>query len=386
MVGDEHRDRGRAVAGDASSVVANGRSACTTTTRTRPRRATHRAPGVGRARRASRDRRAARARARRTTRATSGALDTTTTVAAPAAATTRVGHALRERDAGVVVEGAGEARLAERNDRSGTTIPASVDGACRRVGLRRAAWHGVRMLPAVDAVYSGAKGLFYPALRYGLRWTIEGEERIPRSGPVILASNHISYLDPLTLAYVADRRRRRLRFLAKAELFDKRGLGPLLRAAHQIPVQRGTTNAADALDAAVDALRRGECVAVFPEGTISLDLEPMAGKSGTARLARRPASPVTPVGLWGSHRIMFKGRKPHWRWGVAEVGRRRQAGHGRARRTREGRDRPHHAARSATCVARAREIYPQHPRRAKTTGGRAARRPRSLAQPGAPTA
>ena len=143
---------------------------------------------------------------------------------------------------------------------------------------------------------------------------------------MILASNHVSYLDPLTLAWVADRRGRRVRFLAKAELFDKRGLGPLLRAAHQIPVQRGTTNAADALDAAVDALRRGECVAVFPEGTISLDLEPMAGKSGTARLARPAGVAVTPVGLWGTHRILFKGRKPHWRWGVAADRGRRRAG------------------------------------------------------------
>ena len=75
------------------------------------------------------------------------------------------------------------------------------------------------MLPTVDAVYPAAKAVFSPWLRYGLRWTIEGESNIPTQGPVILASNHISYLDPLTLAYVADRRGRRIRFLAKAELF-----------------------------------------------------------------------------------------------------------------------------------------------------------------------
>jgi 1-acyl-sn-glycerol-3-phosphate acyltransferase len=97
----------------------------------------------------------------------------------------------------------------------------------------------------VDALYSLAKGVFYPALRFGLRWTIEGEERIPRRGPVLLASNHVSYLDPLTFAFVANRRRRHVRFLAKAELFEKRGLGMLLRAAHQIPVQRGTASAAE---------------------------------------------------------------------------------------------------------------------------------------------
>jgi len=213
---------------------------------------------------------------------------------------------------------------------------------------------------AVDALYSGAKGVFYPGLRYGLRWTIEGEERIPREGPAILASNHISYLDPLTLAYVANTRGRHVRFLAKAELFDKRGLGPLLRGAHQIPVQRGTTNAVHALDAAVDALRRGECIAVFPEGTISLDLEPMAGKSGTARLAREASVPVTPVGLWGTHRILMKGRKPHWQWGVAEVA---VVGEpvaiGNDEHIRDATDRIMHEI--ARCVARARELYPQRP-------------------------
>ena len=171
----------------------------------------------------------------------------------------------------------------------------------------------------MDLAYGTARAVLLPALHYGMRWTVDGAERIPRHGPVILASNHISYLDPLALAYVADRRKRRVRFLAKAELFDKAGLGGFLRAAHQIPVARGTATAAGALDDAVAALHRGECVAVFPEGTISLDLEPMRGKSGTARLARASGVAVTPVGLWGAHRLMFKGRRPRWERGVAEV-------------------------------------------------------------------
>jgi 1-acyl-sn-glycerol-3-phosphate acyltransferase len=216
------------------------------------------------------------------------------------------------------------------------------------------------MLPTVDALYSGAKRFFYPGLRYGLRWTIEGEDHIVRTGPVILASNHISYLDPLTLAYVANRRGRRVRFLAKAELFDKRPLGSLLRAAHQIPVQRGTANAVHALDAAIAALHRGECVAVFPEGTISLDLEPMAGKSGTARLARAASVPVTPVGLWGTHRIMMKGRKPQFRPGVAQtavVG--EPVSVAADEHIKDATDRIMQAI--AMCLARAREIYPQSP-------------------------
>jgi 1-acyl-sn-glycerol-3-phosphate acyltransferase len=212
----------------------------------------------------------------------------------------------------------------------------------------------------MDVVYPAAKAVFWPALRFGLRWTVEGTEHIPAEGPLILASNHVSYLDPLTLAYVADRRGRRVRFLAKAELFDKRGLGALLTGAHQIPVARGTADAGGALDAAVDALARGECVAVFPEGTISLDLEPMRGKSGTARLAAQAGVPVVPVGLWGTHRILMKGRKPNWKWGIAEVavvgepvvpepGEHVRAATGRVMRA------------ISACVARARVLYPQRP-------------------------
>jgi 1-acyl-sn-glycerol-3-phosphate acyltransferase len=216
------------------------------------------------------------------------------------------------------------------------------------------------MLPAVDALYTVAKGALLPWLHFGLRWTIEGEEHIPREGPVLLASNHISYLDPFTLAYVADRRGRRVRFLAKAELFEKKPLGTMLRAAHQIPVQRGHVDASHALDAAVAALRAGECVTVFPEGTISPDLEPMPGKSGTVRLAHEAGIPVTPVGLWGTHRLMYKGRKPSFQWGVAQtavVGEPVEIGTA---------EHVKHATRRvmdsiAACVAHAREIYPQRP-------------------------
>ncbi len=213
----------------------------------------------------------------------------------------------------------------------------------------------------MEPVYALARGALVPPLRHGLRWTIEGAHRIPTHGPVVLASNHISYLDPLLLAYVADRRRRRVRFLAKAELFDKRGLAWALRRINQIPVQRNTADAASSLDAAVEALRARECVTVFPEGTISLDLEPMAGKTGTARLAAATRVPVTPVGLWGGHRIMCKGRKPRWRTGVAVtavVGAPIRVDP--AEDLYEATDRI--MAAIADCVGRARAIYPQRPR------------------------
>jgi 1-acyl-sn-glycerol-3-phosphate acyltransferase len=215
------------------------------------------------------------------------------------------------------------------------------------------------MLTAVEVVYPVARAALLAPLHYGMEWTIEGAHLVPPRGPVILASNHTSYLDPLVLAYLADRRHRRVRFLTKAELFEKRGLGPMLRAAGQIPVLRDSSSAAGSLEAAIEALRRGECVAIFPEGTISLDLEPMAGKSGTARLAAASGVPVTPVGLWGGHRILFKGRKPNWRTGVAET-----AVVGPTVRVAPDErvsDATHRIMSAiAECVARAREIYPQH--------------------------
>jgi 1-acyl-sn-glycerol-3-phosphate acyltransferase len=205
-----------------------------------------------------------------------------------------------------------------------------------------------------------ARAALVPPVRFGMRWAVEGGIRIPRDGPAILASNHISYLDPLVLADLADRRHRRVRFLAKAELFDKPGLGWALRQINQIPVQRNTDDAAASLDAAVEALARGECIAVFPEGTISLDLEPMAGKTGVARLAAASGVAVTPIGLWGAHRVLYKGRRPEWRPWVAEsavVG--APVSVAADEDVYDATDRI--MAAIVSCVARARKIYPQQP-------------------------
>ena len=212
----------------------------------------------------------------------------------------------------------------------------------------------------MEIAYPVAAGLLRLPLRHGLRWRTEGLERIPDRGAAILASNHVSYLDPLVVGMAADRRRRRIRFLAKDELFRKQPLAGFLRAAGQIPVARGTADAAASLDAAVAALHRGECVVVFPEGTISLDLEPMAGKTGTARLAAAAGVAVTPVGVWGAHRIMFKGRPPHWRTGVAVsvvVGEPVPVAPEDDPRVATDRI----MAGVCAAVARARDIYPQAP-------------------------
>jgi 1-acyl-sn-glycerol-3-phosphate acyltransferase len=172
----------------------------------------------------------------------------------------------------------------------------------------------------VELLYGLVEVLLRPTVRRALRWRVEGVERVPAQGPVLLASNHLSYFDPIAVANLTDLAGRRVRYLAKAELFENRILGAALRRMGQIPVERGTGDAA-ALEAAAAALRRGECVHVFPEGTISDDLDPMAGKTGLARLAKAAGVDVMTVGLWGTQRIIPpKGRKPErWRTPVNVV-------------------------------------------------------------------
>ncbi len=195
---------------------------------------------------------------------------------------------------------------------------------------------------------------------------------------MILASNHVSYLDPFVLGALADRRHRRVRFLAKRELFDRRATGTVLRAAHQIPVTRDSVDASGSLDAAVAALTAGECVCVFPEGTISLDLEPMPGKTGTARLAAASGVPVTPVGLWGAQRILFKGRKPRWRWGIAEIGGGRRPAARRPDRGRPRRDGADHGRDRRLRRSRSRHLPPTAPTRGgRLVGARPRHRPRA---------
>jgi 1-acyl-sn-glycerol-3-phosphate acyltransferase len=137
------------------------------------------------------------------------------------------------------------------------------------------------------------------------RW-IDGE-KIPATGGCILVFNHVSHVDPLTAAHIVYDHGRLPRYLAKSGLFKNRALATFLTAAGQIPVERLTKNAKGAFDAAVAAVRAGECVVVYPEGTLTRDpdLWPMAGKSGAARIALETGCPVIPVGQWGAHDLLY---------------------------------------------------------------------------------
>jgi 1-acyl-sn-glycerol-3-phosphate acyltransferase len=126
-------------------------------------------------------------------------------------------------------------------------------------------------------------------------------EHIPATGPAILVANHMSHADPFVFGHYVYDAGRWPRYLAKASVFHLPVLGRMLSAVEQIPVQRGTIDAAKALDAAMSAIEAGHAVLIYPEGTTSKepDLWPMRGKTGAARLWLATGAPVIPVMMWG---------------------------------------------------------------------------------------
>lgn len=138
--------------------------------------------------------------------------------------------------------------------------------------------------------------------------------KIPAKGGAVIAVNHASHVDPLTLAHVMWDHGRLPRYLAKAALFDVPLLGRLLRATGQIPVYRMSADANRAFTAAVEAVEEGKLVIVYPEGTITRDpdLWPMRGRTGAARIALAAGVPVIPVAHWGAHELLYPyAKRPH---------------------------------------------------------------------------
>ena len=135
---------------------------------------------------------------------------------------------------------------------------------------------------------------------------IDGE-KLPATGGCVVVLNHVSHVDPLTAAHLVYDHGRVPHYLAKSGLFENKVLGFLMRAAGQIPVERASANAVGAFRAAVEAVRDGKVVVVYPEGTITRDpdLWPMTGKSGAARIALETGCAVIPVGQWGAHEILY---------------------------------------------------------------------------------
>ena len=138
----------------------------------------------------------------------------------------------------------------------------------------------------------------------GSRFTMTGTEHVPRTGGVLLAFNHISYVDFIYGGFAAQPAKRLVRFMSKRELFDHRWTGPLMRSLHHIEVDRGAGVASSRT--AVDFLRGGEAVGIFPEATISRAMELKEFKTGAVRIAAEAGVPLVPVILWGTQRLMTK--------------------------------------------------------------------------------
>jgi 1-acyl-sn-glycerol-3-phosphate acyltransferase len=140
-----------------------------------------------------------------------------------------------------------------------------------------------------------------PVLRICCRIRVEGNEHVPRSGPVILAANHRSFLDSIFIPLVIPRR---VTFVAKAEYFDDKRVAWFFRGVGQIPIRREGGSASErALEAATEVLEAGGVFGIYPEGTRTRDGKLHRGHTGVARLALRTGAPIIPVGIIGSDEV-----------------------------------------------------------------------------------
>jgi 1-acyl-sn-glycerol-3-phosphate acyltransferase len=138
----------------------------------------------------------------------------------------------------------------------------------------------------------------------GTKITFQGLENIPSTGGAVIAINHTSYIDFLPAALAAHYRRRRLRFMIKTEMQDVKVVRFLIKHTGTIPVDRRA--GAGAYAVAVERLRAGEIVGVYPEATISRSFELKEFKTGAARMAREAQVPIVPLIVWGAQRMWTK--------------------------------------------------------------------------------
>jgi 1-acyl-sn-glycerol-3-phosphate acyltransferase len=161
-------------------------------------------------------------------------------------------------------------------------------------------------------LYTLSRNILGPVARLIYRPIIEGRENIPRTGPLLLASNHLSFVDSLVIPLVTPRR---VVFLAKSEYFTGHGIRGavqrwLFTAVGSIPIQRGTAGAAqEALDSALEILNDGLAFGIYPEGTRSRDGRLYRGRTGVAWLALTAGCPVVPVALSGTQDIQPVGSR-----------------------------------------------------------------------------
>ena len=155
-------------------------------------------------------------------------------------------------------------------------------------------------------LYEVAHAVIPPVAKLVWRPRVEGVENIPASGPVIVASNHLSFADSMVLPIVVPRK---VVFLAKEDYFTGTGVrGALMRGWFEglgmVPVDRDDTKSALAsLDIALEVLGRGEAFGIYPEGARSRDGRLYRGRTGVAHLALTSGAPIVPVGLIGTDEL-----------------------------------------------------------------------------------
>jgi 1-acyl-sn-glycerol-3-phosphate acyltransferase len=168
----------------------------------------------------------------------------------------------------------------------------------------------------VGGAFRFAVALVRPLLMALTRRDWRGAGYLPTTGGFVVASNHVSHTDPFTLAHFLWDNGHAVRYLGKESVFRIPLVGRIIAAAGQIPVYRESGDAVKAFSAAVEAVRAGECVGIYPEATLTRDpgLWPMVGKTGAARVALATGCPVIPVAQWGPQEILPPyGRKPRLR-------------------------------------------------------------------------
>lgn len=157
-----------------------------------------------------------------------------------------------------------------------------------------------------NAAFAIASRILIPLINLISKHNWQGAHNIPKTGPVIVCCNHISYFDPLVFAHFLYKNGRAPRFLGKASVFRVPIVGFVLRKAGQVPVERETKDAGAALVHAQAFLKAGHMLGVYPEGTLTRDPNywPMVAKTGLARLAVMTKVPVIPVAQWGAQEVL----------------------------------------------------------------------------------
>ncbi len=151
---------------------------------------------------------------------------------------------------------------------------------------------------------------WFKVMGYDIR--VDGGANIPASGGAVLATNHAGYLDFIFSGLAVYDRGRETRFLAKREIWENRYARFLMNRAKHVPVDRDS-DPAKAFAAAVEALKRGDVIGMFPEATISPSFVPKPAKTGAVRMAQMAQVPLIPGAVWGAHRILTKWRPKNLR-------------------------------------------------------------------------